>query len=115
MMHHSLIAILSCLGIILLVTAWEVSAYRGQLLESKQCTKVKPARRLPDKQIKEYFRQITPIKAILFTTFKNITICADPNQKWVKKAIETLDKKAEPQTAKKVETGKKKRKNKPQK
>nr|7JH1_A Chain A, XCL1 ancestor [unidentified] len=62
----------------------------------KSCCLKYTKRPLPLKRIKSYTIQSNEacnIKAIIFTTKKGRKICANPNEKWVQKAMKHLDKK----------------------
>ncbi|KAM4861076.1 lymphotactin-like isoform 1-T1 [Thomomys bottae] len=47
--------------------------------------------RLPVRRIKTYTIKEGPMKAVIFITRRGIKVCADPQDKWVKAAIKSVD------------------------
>ncbi|XP_040283542.1 lymphotactin-like [Bufo bufo] len=64
-------------------------------------------RKVNIKILQSYTIKTIPINAVLFFAKNGVKICADPNQAWVKKAINTLDKQAQNQSSKKGTSKKK--------
>ncbi|XP_044147621.1 lymphotactin-like [Bufo gargarizans] len=57
-------------------------------------------RKVNIKILQSYTIKTIPFNAVLFFAKNGVKICADPNQAWVKKAINTLDKQAQNQSKK---------------
>ncbi|OCT78936.1 lymphotactin [Xenopus laevis] len=88
------LSLLICFGMDLLT---HIQGLEGDLIKGQVCLEAKPSRGqgLPLILIKDYSEQTNPIKAILFITKKNRTICANPEENWVKLAVQYLKRKAE--------------------
>ncbi|XP_053316568.1 C-C motif chemokine 13-like [Spea bombifrons] len=100
-------------GAMLLATTSQ-AIFGGETVSINTCLDVKSTKELPVQIIKGYTMQTKPIEAVLFTTVRNRLICADPKQEWVKKAVESLDRRTRtPSNQKKTpaRTPKRKRRN----
>ncbi|KAE8604932.1 hypothetical protein XENTR_v10014898 [Xenopus tropicalis] len=81
-------ALLIGLGMVLLTA--ETQGQGGELIFGKICLETKLMNKIKCKMLKSYVQQTSPVAAIMFTTQKNITICANPEQPWVKQAVQCL-------------------------
>ncbi|OCT81174.1 hypothetical protein XELAEV_18027987mg [Xenopus laevis] len=95
------LALLFCLGMDLLT---HIQGFEGEVIRGEVCLKAKPSKGLSLLLIKDYIEQTNPIKAILFITKRGRTICANPEQDWVKKVVQHLKRKAERKANSKVTT-----------
>ncbi|XP_051985262.1 integumentary mucin A.1-like [Xyrauchen texanus] len=62
------------------------------------CNDVKKTK-IPIANLSDYYIQekiLCPVRAVVFLTYKNKTICSDPEDKWAKKARKVLDEKKKP-------------------
>ncbi|XP_051553104.1 integumentary mucin A.1-like isoform X2 [Myxocyprinus asiaticus] len=62
------------------------------------CNDVKKIK-IPTANILDYYIQektLCPVRAVVFRTYKNKTICSDPEDNWAKKARKKLDEKVKP-------------------
>ncbi|MEE6500902.1 hypothetical protein FKM82_003980 [Ascaphus truei] len=83
------VVLLACFGVALLST---ISQAMG-VVSKQTCLKLDSAKPFKGK-LKAFLRQNMPFEAILFTTKNNLYICADPKLDWVKKAVQTLEKRS---------------------
>uniref|UniRef100_A0A8C6D2R2 Chemokine interleukin-8-like domain-containing protein n=1 Tax=Moschus moschiferus TaxID=68415 RepID=A0A8C6D2R2_MOSMO len=95
--------ILTCL-VICSLAAYTVEAVGTEVLEKSICVSL-TAQRLPIKKIKTYVIKEGTMKAVIFITRRGIKICADPQADWVKKAVQTIDRRNMSQTKKLPVTG----------
>ncbi|KAK2491020.1 hypothetical protein MC885_013778 [Smutsia gigantea] len=84
--------ILALLGTCCL-TACIVEGVGSEVLEESICVSL-TTRRLPIKHIKTYTIKEGSMKAVIFITKRGLKVCADPQAKWVRKAINTVNKSA---------------------
>nr|QCI30374.1 chemokine XCL1 [Apodemus agrarius] len=84
--------LLTFLGVCCLTT-WVVEGVGTEVLEKSVCVnfQIQP---LPVKRIKSYTIKEGAIRAVIFFTRRGLKICADPEVKWVKTAIKTMDSRA---------------------
>ncbi|KAM4695567.1 lymphotactin-like [Discoglossus pictus] len=95
------LVLLICLGVVLLSTTSH--GVELGVVSKLTCLNLDIKRPIPVQRLMSYFKQKMPIEAILFTTKKNLKICADPELDWVKQAIDNLDKRKEAKTQVKKE------------
>ncbi|OCT81173.1 eotaxin [Xenopus laevis] len=102
-----LMALLIGLGMVLLATTMQ-----GQeVILGKVCLETKLSKAMKCNRLKSYVEQTTPVAAIMFTTKKNKVICVNPEQSWVKQAVQCLKtKKSKGPNPKKKKSKKKNRK-----
>ncbi|OCT78935.1 cytokine SCM-1 beta [Xenopus laevis] len=102
-----LMALLIGLGMVLLATTSQGQG--GELIHGNVCLETKLNKAIKCNKLKSYTEQTTPVAAIMFTTKKNITLCANPVQPWVKQAVRCLKtKKPKGANPKKTDNSKKK-------
>ncbi|XP_016004087.1 lymphotactin [Rousettus aegyptiacus] len=78
--------ILALLGLCCL-TVRIVEGVGSEVLEERICMSL-TTRRLPVKNIKTYTIKEGPVRAVIFITKRGLKICANPQEDWVKKAVE---------------------------
>ncbi|XP_011372487.1 lymphotactin-like [Pteropus medius] len=78
--------ILAFLGLCCL-TVHVVEGVGSEVLEERICVSL-TTRRLPVKNIKTYTIKEGPMRAVIFITKRGFKICANPQEDWVKKAVE---------------------------
>lgn len=64
-----------------------------EVLEESSCVNLQ-TQRLPVQKIKTYIIWEGAMRAVIFVTKRGLKICADPEAKWVKAAIKTVDGRA---------------------
>ncbi|KAM9066224.1 fractalkine [Sarcophilus harrisii] len=81
----------------LMVLGHLMSLLAGQHFSMNKCTHECPplrsTRQLQNRLLKSYTKTAPScrVQAVIFITIKNRTLCADPNEKWVREAIQYLD------------------------
>ncbi|KAE8604933.1 hypothetical protein XENTR_v10014899 [Xenopus tropicalis] len=89
------LALLICFGMDLLMS---IQGLEGEVIRGPVCLETSSPKPLSFILIKDYIEQTNPIKAIMFTTKKDKLICANPEENWVKKAVQYLKRKAKRRT-----------------
>ncbi|XP_053463510.1 lymphotactin [Nycticebus coucang] len=84
--------ILAFLGICCL-TEHLVEGVGSEIPEKSICVSL-TTRQLPVNRIKTYTIKEGSIKAIIFITKRGLKVCADPQAKWVKSAVEIINGKS---------------------
>ncbi|KAM4861077.1 lymphotactin-like isoform 2-T2 [Thomomys bottae] len=67
-----------------------LSSVGSEVPEQSICVSL-TTQRLPVRRIKTYTIKEGPMKAVIFITRRGIKVCADPQDKWVKAAIKSVD------------------------
>ncbi|XP_003414935.1 lymphotactin [Loxodonta africana] len=88
-MRLLILAILAicCLG------AYIVEGVGSEVPDRSVCVSLH-TRPLPVQKIKSYTIKEGSMKAVIFITKRGLKICADPQAKWVKSAVRSMDKKS---------------------
>ncbi|XP_045402368.1 lymphotactin-like [Eulemur rufifrons] len=84
--------ILAFIGICFL-TAHVVEGVGSEVPDRSICVSL-TTQRLPVNRIKTYTIKEGSMKAVIFITKRGLKVCADPQDKWVKAAIKSVDSKS---------------------
>ncbi|KAL2771323.1 lymphotactin precursor [Daubentonia madagascariensis] len=88
--------ILAFLGICCLA-AHAVEGVGSEVPDKSICVSL-TTQRLPVKRIKTYTIKEGSMKAVIFITKRGLKVCADPEAKWVKAAVKSVDSKSKTQS-----------------
>ncbi|NXI56127.1 CCL5 protein, partial [Chloroceryle aenea] len=82
-----------CLSIILIAALFSQASPAPIGADTTVCCFSHTSRKLPQSHVKEYFYTSSkcPQPAVVFVTRKNRQVCADPDARWVKEYVNTLE------------------------
>ncbi|KAM6153897.1 lymphotactin-like [Erethizon dorsatum] len=75
------------------LTACTVEGVGSEVPESSICVSL-TTQRLPVNRIKTYTIKEGSMRAVIFITKRGLKVCADPQAKWVKAAVKSIDGKS---------------------
>ncbi|XP_004646109.1 lymphotactin [Octodon degus] len=75
------------------LTACIVAGVGNEVPESSICVSL-TTQRLPVSRIRTYTIKEGPVRAVIFITRRGLKVCADPEDKWVKAAVKSIDRKS---------------------
>ncbi|XP_011946447.1 PREDICTED: lymphotactin-like [Cercocebus atys] len=83
---------LALLGICCL-TAYIVEGVGSEVSDKSTCVSL-TTQRLPVNRIKTYTIKEGSLKAVIFITKRGLKVCADPQARWVKDVVKSMDRKS---------------------